>query len=222
MDTFFLEVHGRSRIKREQILEGARHVFLREGFAAASTDVLAQEAGVSKGTLYAYYPSKERLFVEIIHKQLLENPQVQGLDMIDQCTPHHLAELRLVMLSLAQKVIATLMQPETLALLRIVIADAHRFPQLVETLRSTIPERVAVAVSLLLKRARDNGIALRQGDTTIMTRLFIGPLLSYVVFDGLLHPQNESRSPDGEQIEIIVNLFLDAILEKREAERRCS
>ena len=55
-----------------------------------------------------------------------------------------------------------------------------------------------------------------------MTRLFIGPLLSYVVFDGLLHPQNESRSPDGEQIEIIVNLFLDAILEKREAERRCS
>ncbi|MBD0354642.1 MAG: helix-turn-helix transcriptional regulator, partial [Rubrobacteraceae bacterium] len=58
------ELGPRARAKRDQILDGARRVFLRDGFAGASTDDIAAEAGVSKRTLYAYYPSKEDLFVD--------------------------------------------------------------------------------------------------------------------------------------------------------------
>jgi AcrR family transcriptional regulator len=48
--------------KRRQIMDGARKVFLAEGFDAASMGEIARKAGVSKGTLYVYFDSKERLF----------------------------------------------------------------------------------------------------------------------------------------------------------------
>jgi hypothetical protein len=47
--------------KRRQIIEGARRVFLAQGFDAASMGAIARAAGVSKGTLYVYFENKERL-----------------------------------------------------------------------------------------------------------------------------------------------------------------
>src|SRR5919197_1253535 len=53
--------------KREQILQGARRVFLAQGFDAASMGEIARAAGVSKGTLYVYFKDKEDLFEAIVH-----------------------------------------------------------------------------------------------------------------------------------------------------------
>src|SRR5437879_5722497 len=55
--------------KRRQIIEGARAVFLAQGFDAASMNDIARKAGVSKGTLYVYFDSKEALFVAITDEQ---------------------------------------------------------------------------------------------------------------------------------------------------------
>ena len=55
----------RDSAKRRQIIEGAREVFLAQGFDAASMGEIARKAGVSKGTLYVYFDSKERLFEAI-------------------------------------------------------------------------------------------------------------------------------------------------------------
>jgi len=51
--------------KRHQIMEGARRLFLGQGFDATSMNSIALEAGVSKGTLYVYVKSKEELFEAI-------------------------------------------------------------------------------------------------------------------------------------------------------------
>ena len=48
--------------KRRQIIEGARAVFLSQGFDAASMNDIARAAGVSKGTLYVYFKHKGELF----------------------------------------------------------------------------------------------------------------------------------------------------------------
>ena len=52
--------------KRSQIMDGARSVFLSAGFDGASMNDVARAAGVSKGTLYAYFSSKDELFEAII------------------------------------------------------------------------------------------------------------------------------------------------------------
>ena len=55
--------------KRRQIVEGARAVFLTQGFDAASMNDIARKAGVSKGTLYVYFRNKEELFEAIAEEQ---------------------------------------------------------------------------------------------------------------------------------------------------------
>src|SRR4051794_6623317 len=75
--------------KRRQILEGARAVFLSSGFDGASMGEIAKAAGVSKGTLYIYFDSKERLFealtieekrglAEVLFKLDPEDPDLRG------------------------------------------------------------------------------------------------------------------------------------------------
>src|SRR5438270_7997137 len=55
--------------KRRQIMEGARTVFLADGFDGASMNDIARVAGVSKGTLYVYFESKEQLFEALIREE---------------------------------------------------------------------------------------------------------------------------------------------------------
>src|SRR3954453_22537309 len=55
--------------KRRQIMDGAREMFLTQGFDAASMGEIARAAGVSKGTLYVYFKNKEQLFEAIVQEQ---------------------------------------------------------------------------------------------------------------------------------------------------------
>ncbi len=55
-----------SEFSCESILAAARTVFARHGFAAASVDLIAQEAGVAKGTLYLYYSSKAAIYYQAV------------------------------------------------------------------------------------------------------------------------------------------------------------
>jgi len=56
---------GKPRRKEEQVVEGARAVFLREGFEGASVDDIARAAQVSKATIYSYFSDKRRLFMAV-------------------------------------------------------------------------------------------------------------------------------------------------------------
>ena len=67
--------------KRRQIIEGARAVFLAQGFDAASMSDIARKAGVSKGTLYVYFKSKEELFEAIAEEQC--RMQAEGVFVLD-------------------------------------------------------------------------------------------------------------------------------------------
>jgi AcrR family transcriptional regulator len=60
---------GEDPAKRQQILEGAKRVFLKMGFDAASMNDVTREAGVSKGTLYVYFDNKEELFTAMVETE---------------------------------------------------------------------------------------------------------------------------------------------------------
>src|SRR4051812_29048738 len=63
-----MPVKGRTKrevlaeFRHEEILEAARQVFAQKGFRDTSVDEIAQAAGVAKGTVYLYYPSKEAIY----------------------------------------------------------------------------------------------------------------------------------------------------------------
>lgn len=210
MDTVSKGRKSRAQAKREQVLAGAKKVFLREGFAAASTDAIAREAGISKRTLYAYYPSKEELFEDVLKELTIENPQTRVLEAVRRIDPKSREELREVLVGLGGRIISSMMDPDYLALLRTIIADSHRFPKLSEIFRSTVPERGIREGAATMQRAQQNGIAV-EGDPEVMIRMFMGPLLSYAVMDGLFRPNEDPQPPTKEKIEQIVDLYMKAI-----------
>jgi AcrR family transcriptional regulator len=204
------DLDPRARAKRDQILAGARRVFLRNGFAAASTDAIAAEAKVSKRTLYVYYPSKEELFAGIMRELSLENPQTRALESMEEKTPGSEEELRRDLLELAKKMVVTMMQPDYLALLRTTIADTHRFPQLGGLFRATVPERAMRSFAVFIERSRERGVVGSGVDGETAARMFVGPLLTYAVLDGLL-AEGPPRLPAQGIIEDIVDLYMKAI-----------
>lgn len=206
---------SRSEAKRGEILAGARRVFLRDGFAAASTDDISREAGVSKRTVYAYYPSKEDLFAEVLRTLTVENPRTMVLDAIRGMEPTSREELRSVLLELARRFVETMMKAEYLAFLRTLIADTHRFPQLGEIFRSTVPERGLREGCAMLERAQENCVVVA-GDPEVMMRMFMGSMLTYAMLDGLFRPDGEHNPPGPEKLEEIVDLYLKAVARDQE------
>ena len=69
--------------KYQQVISGARSIFLSEGFEAANMDVIAQTSKVSKATLYSYFPDKQSLFIEVA-KSECESQADNALKIIDQ------------------------------------------------------------------------------------------------------------------------------------------
>jgi TetR/AcrR family transcriptional regulator, mexJK operon transcriptional repressor len=111
---------------------------------------------------------------------------------------------------LATKVMSTMMDPDYLALLRTIIADTHRFPQLGEIYRSTVPERGFRVFLALMERMRERRI-VDVPDAEAATRLFFGPIVTYALLDGLFKPGEQPHSPAPEKIEYIVDMYMKAI-----------
>ena len=60
------------RVTRQRLLESAKVIFARDGFAGASVDRIAEHAGYSKGAVYSNFESKEALFLELLRERMSE------------------------------------------------------------------------------------------------------------------------------------------------------
>lgn len=200
----------RTQRKRDQILDAARALFLAYGYAHTTTEAVRREAGVSKETLYRYYRTKEELFADVLRRLTLEH--LHQPFQLDETLPPNAdrKQLQKVLRQLAGEIIELMMQPDYLALLRIVIAESTRFPHLGELFRQTVPEQGIAAIVELLKRLRKKGLAAKIDDEAA-ARMLLGSLLTYAVMDGILASNNEPHSPAPKRIRAIADLFVRAI-----------
>jgi AcrR family transcriptional regulator len=63
------------------ILQAARSVFASKGYEAATVDEIAEFAGIAKGTIYCYFPSKFELFIGTLRKGMLELQELSSNSM---------------------------------------------------------------------------------------------------------------------------------------------
>ncbi len=110
---------------REAFLEAATQSFLDKGYAATSIEAIAREAGVAKITIYRQFENKEALFSEVIHRALDHTRASMQAALRGDKTS---TEERL--LELIEGIYLGASEPRTLGLLRLVIAEATRFPEL--------------------------------------------------------------------------------------------
>ncbi|QRM33853.1 TetR/AcrR family transcriptional regulator [Microvirga sp. VF16] len=128
-------------LKRRQIVDGARQIFLQSGYAEASMDEIAAKAGVSKGTLYNHFDSKDDMFKSLIHAEAKR--LARDLPSPDPEDPNPASALTRIGIAILQ----ILEVPATVATLRLVIGALGRFPNLgeeflIQSLGPTV-ERIA-------------------------------------------------------------------------------
>lgn len=147
---------SRGDAKREAILRGAKTVFLRDGFAGSSMDVVAAEARVSKMTVYRHFGSKEELFAGLITDLCA---RIVDADLEDMLKSEPQEALR----AYARKMITIVFAPETVGLHRIVIAEGHRFTKLGQMFYATGPERlIDVLADYFARNRKDPRFKLRE------------------------------------------------------------
>ncbi len=118
------EVSGLSERKRRAIQDAGTAVFLRRGYESASMDTIAAEANVSKQTISNHFHSKDELFRAIITDMI--RTLVGPLSMAQ--TAHSPPERQLR--SFARDLLKHMLQPSSLALYRLIVAESARFPEL--------------------------------------------------------------------------------------------
>lgn len=110
--------------KFDQVLEGARAVFLSDGFEGASVDAIAKRAGVSKATLYSYFPDKKHLFTEIGRLECLRQAQAAKTSVDPSASP------RVVLAQAARHITQFLLSDFAQSAFRVCVAESDRFPEL--------------------------------------------------------------------------------------------
>lgn len=140
--------HGR---KWDQVLEGARTVFMRDGFEGASVDDIVREAGVSKATLYSYFPDKRLLFVEVAKAECA----AQSDAAVAQVEAS--GDIREAMTIAAKRMVRFFMSDVGLQVHRIVVGESQRFPEIGREFYESGPARVHKILRLFLQKAVDEG-----------------------------------------------------------------
>lgn len=175
--------------KAESILAAARRMFLAGGFGAVSMDAIAREAGASKATLYAYFASKEELFGAVVAhegERYFHGFSVHELD------PRNVAA---ALSEIAQRFLTLVLSPDAVAVNRITIAEAVRFPQLGEIFWRSGPERTRVQIEAFLRRADAAG-TLSVPDPRLAAEQFIALLRGDAHLRQLLRLDTSSEPAD--------------------------
>lgn len=138
--------------KRQQLMEGARRVFLEHGFDGASVGDIVRAAGISKGTLYAYFPSKEKLFETLVFED--KRKQAEAICVLDESDE----DATRVLTKLGVSLIEMMAKPEHVALVRIVIGASGKFPEIGRAFYEAGPGYGITRLAEYLRRMTAKGV----------------------------------------------------------------
>ena len=199
----------RTQAKRDAIVAAAHQLFIQSGFERTSMDAIAEEARVSKQTLYRYYQNKEALFVATMQHLVFEQAVLALFAQLRQTPIESLPQLERTLLTWAQLVLENIMRPAYVALVRVLIAEMPRFPTLGSLFFSAIPQEGGVVLRALFESAAAHGV-IQARDLDIALHLFVSSLLMQL-FGGLLSPDNHVEPLPPERVAISVRMFLQGV-----------
>lgn len=166
--------------RRQVLLAAALDEFFERGFSAARMDDIAARAGVSKGALYLYFKSKDALFAALVETYAL--PNVERIETAAGAAPNATQAIETFM-RLAPILVRTSAVPK---IMKILIADAPAFPDIVNAYRRDVVERGLRVVEGILTRANETG-EFEIENPKLSARLVIAPMLLsaiwHVVFE---------------------------------------
>lgn len=209
---------GQDPVKRAQIIDGARRVFIDKGFEAASMNDITREAGVSKGTIYVYFANKEELFEALIEEErgtIFKN-MYEVLD--------HTDNLRETLVKFGRVLSLKITSAKVIQAQRTVIGASDRIPELGARFYERGPKRGHDKVAAFLNTAIEHGLlSIEDVDLAAyqFTELCLAGMFRQCIFS------YRAKAPTQAEIEHVVRSGVDVFLkaygtEKLAAEEQAS
>jgi len=180
-----------------QIIDAALEVFGEHGLAAARLEDIAHRAGVSKGTIYLYFPNKETLFREMIRQRVAEMI-IRAEQSVVATGGTASTRLRAYARLLWSHVRAPMFQ----RLYRLVNGELRQFPGLFEFFMREVPARNMAVIAGIVRHGIDTG-EFRRIDDSVAARMFQVLVLNHGVW-----------CAERERIPFLAHLSDDAVLEQ--------
>lgn len=145
--------HQRRKAERpSELIDAALALFVEKGFAATRIDEVARQAGVSKGTLYLYYSSKEELLKAVIHERL----STQIARAAQTIAEHQGSAAELLTGAMAQWW-SDVIQSDASGVFKLIITEVRNFPDIAEFYHQEVVVPGHAAISAILQRGIASG-----------------------------------------------------------------
>jgi AcrR family transcriptional regulator len=158
-----------------EIVEAGLAEFGTHGFAAARMEDVARRAGVAKGTVFLYFPTKEALFEAVATRVT----PLQD-DLLAQLDSHPGTSLDLLR-ALLTRLYEAMARPEVTALMRVMIAEGPRFPAILESWHRVSIQRAQALLERIIARGVASG-EIRPGALTELPMILVGPAIMTAVW----------------------------------------
>jgi AcrR family transcriptional regulator len=174
----------RKAARPAEILDAALDCFAERGFAATRMDDVAVRAGVTKGTVYLYFKTKEELFTALVRSELL--PIIERLEAASADVPATVLLERLMAIW-AEHVVPS----RGSVLSKLIIAEAGNFPEVAKFYLDEVIHRGRALLGSVLRRGVQTG-EFRPIDVDRVVYCVIGPLLFSVLWRHSFEPHDEA------------------------------
>ena len=175
----------------------ATEMFVARGYAATTLLEIAKQAGVATRTVYQHFGDKDELFREVIF--------ARNTAIIDPPVLADGEDLMAALRKAAQYSYEIALRPRSIDLMRLMIAESARFPELMTKVATTIFKVFTGNVALLFNQLADKGL-IAQGDHNQSAQLFVDLMLgnqTVMIYFGWL-----SSVPTEQDIEVKLDLFV--------------
>jgi len=163
----------RAEARKDEVLDAALELFTEKGFAATRVDDIAQKAGISKGTIYLYFESKEALMEGLIERAL--SPiALKAIEVIDTVG----VDPRVVFKMIGKLITERLSDPKVFAVPKLIVLESAQFPELAAIYRRDVIDKVLPRVVHLIERQIELG-RFRKVDPELAVRSVIGPIIAH-------------------------------------------
>jgi AcrR family transcriptional regulator len=165
----------RKEARPGEIVQAALDLFIERGFGATKLEDVARRAGVAKGTLFVYFPTKPDMFRAVARAILTVN-----LDQLQRATAgldRPLTEFIPALLTQAANVGETRLP----ALLRLLISESRAFPDLAQVWHDEVVSKVLDLLVAAIERGQARG-EIRPGNPRLHAFSIIGPMLAGTLF----------------------------------------
>ena len=190
----------------EEILEAAKHVFGESGYAGTKLEDVARRAGVSKGTLYLYFDSKEALFREMVRAKV-----VTALAHAEETVRTFDGSSRELLVILVSSMYRRLRDDGMARVGRVVQAELPSFPELAQFYFEEVILRARRLVSRVLERGVESG-EFREVSHGFAARGLASLLVHTAQLQCFFHDFDPDQLSDEAALGGLVDLYLHGVL----------